>query len=112
MARTSTRSSGRSHAGLDDETVVVIGLGRFGGALALELVALGGNVMAIDTNPKIVQAFANRLPHVVAADTTDIEVLRQLGVADVDRVVVAIGTDIEASLMTTSLLVDLDIPDI
>jgi trk system potassium uptake protein TrkA len=49
---------------------------------------------------------------VVTADTTDIDALRQLGVPDVHRVVVSIGTDIEASIMTTSLLVDLGIPDI
>ncbi|OLF07031.1 potassium transporter [Actinophytocola xinjiangensis] len=92
--------------------MVVVGLGRFGGALALELVNLGHSVMAIDVNPKTVQAYANRLPHVVAADTTDIETLRQLGVGDAHRAVIAIGTDIEASIMTTSLLVDLDLPDI
>jgi trk system potassium uptake protein len=99
-------------ADFKDETVVVIGLGRFGGALALELSSLDTNVLAIDSDRKIVQSFAGELPHVVAADTTDIDALRQLGVPDVHRVVVAIGTDIEASIMTTSLLVDLNIPDI
>jgi trk system potassium uptake protein TrkA len=99
-------------ANIQDETVVVIGLGRFGGALALELCSLGTNVLAVDSEPKIVQSFAGQLPHVVTADTTDIDALRQLGVPDVHRVVVAIGTDIEASIMTTSLLVDLNVPDI
>ncbi len=99
-------------ADFKDETVVVIGLGRFGGALALELSSLGTNVLAIDSDRKIVQSFAGELPHVVTADTTDIDALRQLGVPDAHRVVVAIGTDIEASIMTTSLLVDMNIPDI
>lgn len=99
-------------ADFKDETVVVIGLGRFGGALALELSSLGTNVLAIDRDRKIVQSFAGELPHVATADTTDIDALRQLGVPEVHRVVVSIGTDIEASIMTTSLLVDLSIPDI
>jgi trk system potassium uptake protein TrkA len=99
-------------ADLKDETVVVIGLGRFGGALALELSSLDANVLAIDSDRKIAQSFSGELPHVVTADSTDIDALRQLGVPDVHRVVVAIGTDIEASIMTTSLLVDLNIPDI
>lgn len=99
-------------ADFKDETVVVIGLGRFGGALALELSKLGSGVLAIDSDPKIVQSLAGDLPHVVTADSTDIDALRQLGVPDVHRVVVSIGTDIEASIMTTSLLVDLNVPDI
>lgn len=99
-------------ANSDKETVVVIGLGRFGSALALELNSLGANVLAIDNRSKVVQSLSGQLPHVVTADTTDIDALRQLGVSDVHRVVVAIGTDLEASIMTTSLLVDLEIPDI
>lgn len=93
-------------------SVVVIGLGRFGGALALELVSLGTDVLAIDSRSKIVQGYAGRLPHVVTADSTDLDTLRQLGVPDAERVVVAIGTEIEASIMTTSLLAELEIPDI
>lgn len=99
-------------ADFKDETVVVMGLGRFGSALALELSSLGANVLAIDSDPKIVQSYAGELSHVVTADTTDIDALRQLGVPDVHRVVVAIDTEIEASIMTTSLLVDLNVPDI
>lgn len=99
-------------ASFDDETVVVIGLGRFGGALALQLSSLGTDVLAIDNRDKVVRNFAAQLSHVVTADTTDIEVLRQLGVTEAHRVVVAIGSDIEASIMTTSLLVESDVPDI
>jgi trk system potassium uptake protein TrkA len=92
--------------------VVVIGLGRFGSSLALELVRQGTEVLAIDHRPKVVQAMAGQLTHIAAADSTDIEALRQLGVPDFYRAVVAIGSDIEASILTTSLLVELEINDI
>jgi trk system potassium uptake protein TrkA len=91
---------------------VVIGLGRFGSALALELVRRGTEVLAIDNRPKIVQSLAGQLPHVITADSTDIEALQQLSVAEFHRAVVAIGSDIEASIITTSLLVELEIGDI
>ncbi|MEO3772801.1 TrkA family potassium uptake protein [Micromonospora sp. B9E7] len=99
-------------ADVTEEMVVVVGLGRFGGALAVELHRQGTEVLAVDHRPKVVQSFAGQLPHAVTADTTDIEALRQLGVPEFPRVVVAIGTDVQASIMTTSLLVDLEIPDI
>ena len=95
-----------------DAAVVVIGLGRFGGALALELTERGTDVLGIDNRPKVVQKFAGHLAHVASADSTDIEALQQLGVGDFQRAVVGIGTDIEASILTTSLLVELEVPDI
>jgi trk system potassium uptake protein TrkA len=94
------------------EPVVVIGLGRFGSALALELAGRGTEVLGIDHRPKVVQSLSGRLPHLVTADSTDIEALRQLGVGEFRRAVVAIGTDIQASILTTSLLSELGIPDI
>lgn len=95
-----------------DDSVVVIGLGRFGGALALELADRGTEVLGIDNRAKIVQSFAASLPHVVTADSTDIETLRQLGVGDFNRAVVGIGSDIEASILTTSMLSELEVADI
>ncbi|MDP9867222.1 trk system potassium uptake protein TrkA [Streptosporangium brasiliense] len=92
--------------------MVVIGLGRFGSSLAVELARRGTEVLAIDSRPKVVQSMAGRLTHVVAADSTDIEALRQLGVPDFYRAVVAIGTDLESSILTTSLLVELEIEDV
>lgn len=96
----------------DTEPVVVIGLGRFGSALALELARRGTEVLGIDNRPKVVQSMVGQLPHVITADSTDIEALRQLGVGEFHRAVVAIGTDIQASILTTSLLSELGIPDI
>lgn len=95
-----------------NEPVVVIGLGRFGSAIALELTRRGTEVLAIDHSPKLVQTMAGYLTQVVTADCTDIEALRQLGVDEFYRAVVAIGSDLEASILVTSLLVELEIEDI
>ncbi|MFF4412998.1 potassium channel family protein [Streptosporangium sp. NPDC001559] len=95
-----------------DDPVVVIGLGRFGTSLALELVRQGTEVLAIDHRPKVVQSLAGRIPHIVTADSTDPHALDQLGVSDFYRAVVAIGGDIEASILTASILSELEIDDI
>jgi trk system potassium uptake protein TrkA len=93
-------------------SVLVIGLGRFGGAVADSLVRLGHEVLAIDEDGTIVQSWASRLTHVVQADSTNSDALSRLGVAEFDKAVVAIGTDIEASLMTVLALSELGVPDI
>jgi len=86
------------------DSVAVIGLGRFGSALALELMASGTEVLGIDATEEIVQGLNGKLTHVVQADSTKEDVLRQLSVPEFDRVVVAIGSDIQSSILTTSLL--------
>jgi trk system potassium uptake protein TrkA len=93
-------------------SVVVIGLGRFGGSLALELEAQGTEVLGVDASEDIVQSFNGRLTHVVRADSTKEEVLRQLSVHEFDRAVVGIGSDIEASILTTSRLLKFQRPQI
>jgi trk system potassium uptake protein len=94
------------------EQTLVIGLGRFGRALATTLTSLGHEVLGIDTSERIVQSCAPKMTHVVRADATDIEVLRQLGAADFPSAVVAIGNDIQASILATYALVDLKVPRI
>ena len=92
--------------------IVVIGLGRFGSALAGTLIDMGHEVLGIDADEHRVQQHAGHLTHVVQADTTNEETLRQLGVGDAVTAVVAIGADIEASVLTTGALVDLEVPNI
>lgn len=92
--------------------VVVIGLGRFGSAIALELERQGTEVLAIDNVDRRVQDLSSRLSHTVTADCTDLEAMAQLGVGDFHRAVVAIGDHLEDSILVTSLLVDLEVPDI
>ncbi|MFC4059861.1 potassium channel family protein [Planomonospora corallina] len=94
------------------DAVAVIGLGRFGGALADELIRRDVEVLGVDSDARNVQEFSARLTHVVCADSTDPEALRQLGLAEFGRVVVGIGTNIESSILTTSILTDLAVPDI
>lgn len=95
-----------------NDSVVVIGLGRFGQALARELVEEETEVLAIDLDADVVQSLTGTLTHVVRADSTKEEVLRQLAVHEFSRAVVAIGTNLEASILTASLLVSFGIPDV
>jgi trk system potassium uptake protein len=88
---------------------LVIGLGRFGGGLAATLVGMGHEVLGVDAEPKIVQDFAGVLTHVVEADSTSEAAMRQLGAGEFDTAVVAIGTELEASILTTSVLADLGV---
>jgi len=87
-----------------------VGLGRFGGALAETLVALGHEVLGIDTDADIVQDLSERLTHTAQADATNQRALEQLGAGEFGVAVVGIGNDIEASILTTAALVDLQIP--
>jgi trk system potassium uptake protein TrkA len=95
-----------------DNRIVVLGLGRFGGSLAAELMRRDWEVLGIDASTQIVQTYADRLSHTAIANTTDEDSLRQLGVHDMTHAVVGIGTDIEASILTTGLLADLGVPNI
>ena len=94
------------------DPVAVIGLGRFGTALALELARGGTEVLAVDHRPDVVQRLAGQLGQVVVADSTDPDALTEIGIADFSRVVVAIGGDLEAGILTTALLSELEIRDI
>lgn len=86
--------------------VVVIGLGRFGTYLATSLTQLGHEVLAIDHDPQRVQRWSSGLDRVVQADSTDEDALRQLGIADYERVVVCIGAAVEASVLTVLALTE------
>jgi trk system potassium uptake protein TrkA len=93
-------------------SVVVIGLGRFGTAVAQSLVQMGREVLAVDENPELVAKWADELTHTVQADSTDEQALAQLGIGDFDRAVVAIGADIEASVLTVLALAEAGVTDI
>ncbi|MGW3549369.1 potassium channel family protein [Streptomyces griseoincarnatus] len=109
MAR---KPSPKKRRGGTEGSVVVIGLGRFGRALALELADEDTEVLGIDENTEVVQALSGSLTHVVRADSTKEDVLRQLGVHEFDRAVVAIGSDLEASILTASLLISFGIENV
>ena len=88
----------------------VIGMGRFGLSVASALSGMGFDVLAIDANEQRTQAVSNIVTHAVSADSTDEEALRALGIRNFDVVVVAIGQDIQASILTTLILKDLGGP--
>ncbi|MFI2431290.1 potassium channel family protein [Streptomyces sp. NPDC018693] len=95
-----------------DQRVAVIGLGRFGSSLANELMRRGWDVLGVDTDPHLVQKMSDDLTHAAVADCTDSEVLRQLGVHEFTSAVVGIGTDIEASILIASNLLEARVPNI
>ena len=85
------------------KTYAVFGLGRYGIAVARELVRNGAEVIAVDSEEGIVNAAADELPICKCADVTDPEVIRQLGISNVDVVIVAMATNLEASVMAITL---------
>ena len=84
--------------------IAVLGLGRFGQAVARELTHLGHDVLAIDQDERIVQDISDEVTHAVQADITDPDALAALGLADFDTVVVGVSESLEVSIMATVLL--------
>jgi len=94
------------------DSVIVIGLGRFGRAVAQSLSQLGHEVLGIDDRAEVVQELSGTLTHVVQANSTSVETLRQLNARGFSHAVVAIGSDLEASVLTVLALSELGVPDI
>ena len=90
--------------------VVVAGLGRYGSSIAKELYQMGHDVLAIDLDEKNVQDMLGHVTYAVKADATNEAVLKELGVTNFDVAVVAIGSDVQASILVTVILKDLGIP--
>lgn len=87
----------------------VIGLGRFGYAASLELVRLGNSVLGIDTREKLVRRAAEHIHLATIADATDEHALRELNVANSDAALVAIGENLEASILCVLALKNLGV---
>ncbi|WP_068620088.1 potassium channel family protein [Paenibacillus tuaregi] len=94
---------------MENQQFVVIGLGRFGSSLARELVDLGYEVLGVDRNEEVVYNMSEVLTHTVVADATDEEMLRSLGIRNFDCGIVAIGDDIQMSILATILLKEMGI---
>ena len=92
------------------KSYVVIGLGRFGSALARQLCALGAEVLAVDIRGDFVQQIANDVTHAVVGDAQDKEVLKALGVRNLDCAIIAIGDNLAASVLITMNLKELGVP--
>ncbi|MFD2924698.1 potassium channel family protein [Halobacillus naozhouensis] len=87
----------------------VIGLGRFGGSICRTLSEQGQEVMAIDKSEEIVNEYKDLATYAIIANTTEQNMLKSLGIGNFDHVIVAIGDDIQASLLTTIMLKELDV---
>lgn len=92
------------------KSYVVIGLGRFGSAIARQLCQLGAEVLAMDVHPDLVQQVANDVTHAVVGDARDKEILRALGVREMDCAVIAIGENLATSVLTVMNLKELGVP--
>lgn len=86
------------------QTFAVIGLGRFGGSVCKTLADAGQEVLAIDKYESRVNDYKDIATQVVVADAQDEDVLRSLGIRNVDHVIVAIGEDIQASILVTLMV--------
>jgi trk system potassium uptake protein TrkA len=93
-------------------TFAVIGLGRFGAAVAETLVAQGQEVLAIDNDADSVEQIGDTVTHAVQCDATDEKALRSVGLDNVDVAVVSVGEDIEASILIVMTTMDLKVPEI
>lgn len=90
----------------------VIGLGRFGGSVCRELYTMGHEVLAIDTNEDKINDFTNYSTHAVVANATDENALNSLGIRNFDHVIVAIGDNIQASILCTLLLKEMNVKQV
>jgi trk system potassium uptake protein len=94
------------------KTFAVIGLGRFGKAVLNELIALDNEVLAIDIDESAVNEVAGIASHALICDATDEEPLLNIGIKNIDHVVVAIGENVQASILTSLILKELEVKEI
>lgn len=91
------------------KSYLVLGLGRFGQSFAKALTDLGHDVLGVDNKENIVQEFSDAITHVMYAEAASEEFLKSIGVKNFDAAVVAIGDDIQSSIMATVLLKELGV---
>ena len=86
------------------QQVAVLGLGRFGLAVARELTRLGHDVLAVDISPQTIQELSEDVTHAVQAHITDREALEDLGLSNFDVAIIGVSSDLEVSVLATVLL--------
>ena len=94
------------------KTYAVFGLGRYGKAVVKELVEGGAEVIAVDNNEENVDEIVNVVPVCKCADVTDPEVIKQLGIENIDTVIIAMAGNLESSVMATVLCKDAGVPTV
>jgi len=94
------------------QNYAIIGLGRFGGSICRTLVESGQEVLAIDSNEERVNEYMNIATHAVVGNAQDEATLRSLGIRNFDHVIVAIGEDIQASILVTLMVKEMGVPNV
>ena len=92
------------------KSIAVIGLGRFGRKLAESLYDMGADVMAVDRNPEIIAAISSRVNYAIEADVSSADALIGMGLGTMDVVVVAMGSDLTASIMSVMVAKEQGVP--
>ncbi len=95
-----------------NKSYAVFGLGRYGRAVATELVNNGAEVLAIDSDETIVNSAIADIPFCKCADVTDAEIIKQLGIANMDVVIIAMATNLEASVMAVMLCKEIGVKNV
>jgi len=88
---------------------IVLGLGRFGSAVATTLAEMGYEVLGVDTDVERVNDLKNKITEVVQADISDEKVLTELGAKNFDAAIVGVGSNLESSILTTIILKEMGI---
>ena len=92
-----------------NNSYAVLGLGRYGYAVAKELVESGAEVLVVDSDEELINAVVDEFPICKCADITDIDALEQLGISNVDIVIIAVASSLETSVMATTLCKDIGV---
>ena len=92
-----------------NNSYAVLGLGRYGYAVAKELVESGAEVLVVDSNEELINNVVSEFPLCKCADITDADAIEQLGISNIDTVIIAVASDLETSVMATTLCKDMGV---
>ena len=92
------------------KSFAVLGLGRFGKRIARSLYDMGADVIAVDGNPEQLEKVAGNVTYSVEADLTDAEDIKGIGIENTDVVIVAMGSDLKASIMSVMVSKEVGVP--
>ena len=92
------------------KSIAVFGIGRFGRSLALTLSESGADVMAVDGDESVIEKIADKVTYAITADLKSAEAIQALGLEEMDAVVVAMGSDLKASIMSVMVSKELGVP--
>ena len=92
------------------KSIAVFGIGRFGKSLALGLADMGVDVMVVDQNSEDIEKISDKVTYAIQANLTNADAIQALGLTDLDAVVVAMGSDLQASIMSVMISKEMGVP--